>query len=140
MMEANVESLATFVGGRARVFTDDITRSATDAIVNAANSTLLGGGGVDGAIHRVGGGKILEECRALRSTKYPQGLPTGEAVITTGGSALRAVEATRAAGGMIVGILALVDREEGGREALLAAGLNVMALTCMSDIAPHIGD
>lgn len=63
----------------------DITDEATDAIVNAANSTLLGGGGVDGAIHRRGGPAILEECKLIRATEYPNGLPTGEAVITTGG-------------------------------------------------------
>ena len=63
----------------------DLTDEAVDAIVNAANSTLLGGGGVDGAIHQRGGPKILEECRVIRTTRFPQGLPSGEAVITTGG-------------------------------------------------------
>ena len=71
--------------GRVRVLTGDITGQSVDAIVNAANSTLLGGGGVDGAIHRAGGAKILEECREIRRTQFPDGLPTGEAVMTGGG-------------------------------------------------------
>src|SRR5690625_1601395 len=63
----------------------DITEQEVDAVVNAANSTLLGGGGVDGAIHRRGGPAFLEECREIRRTRYPDGLPTGEAVTTTAG-------------------------------------------------------
>ncbi|MGW0182876.1 O-acetyl-ADP-ribose deacetylase [Nocardia sp. NPDC003345] len=63
----------------------DITEQQVDAVVNAANSELLGGGGVDGAIHRRGGPAILAECRRLRETDYPRGLPTGSAVATTAG-------------------------------------------------------
>jgi len=75
-----------FLDGRLLVVVGDITQQQVDAIVNAANSTLLGGGGVDGAIHRVGGPEILNECREIRRTRFPQGLPTGEAVITTAGN------------------------------------------------------
>jgi O-acetyl-ADP-ribose deacetylase (regulator of RNase III) len=63
----------------------DITEVATDAIVNAANSSLMGGGGVDGDIHRKGGAKILEECKLIRAVDWPEGLPTGKAVVTSGG-------------------------------------------------------
>jgi O-acetyl-ADP-ribose deacetylase (regulator of RNase III) len=75
----------TFVNGRVRVIVGDITSQDVDAIVNAANFSLFGGGGVDGAIHRAGGPAILEQCREIRRTIYPKGLPTGEAVITTAG-------------------------------------------------------
>ncbi len=74
-----------FLDGRLVVIIGDITQQQVEAIVNAANSSLLGGGGVDGAIHRAGGPEILAQCREIRRTSYSAGLPTGEAVITTAG-------------------------------------------------------
>ena len=84
-MQTSKASDGTFLSGRVRLVVGDITEQKVDVIVNAANSTLLGGGGVDGAIHRVGGSAILEECREIRRSQYPEGLPTGHAVITTAG-------------------------------------------------------
>ncbi|HEV2707897.1 MAG TPA: O-acetyl-ADP-ribose deacetylase [Pyrinomonadaceae bacterium] len=101
-----------FLGGRVRVVVGDITRQEVDAVVNAANSTLMGGAGVDGAIHRAGGEEILAECREIRRTLYPQGLPTGEAVLTTGG---------RLPARYVIHTVGPVWGHEGGREAELLA-------------------
>lgn len=79
-------TFSSFVDGRVTLKVGDITQEAVDAVVNAANGTLMGGGGVDGAIHRAGGPAILEECRAVRAERYPDGLPTGKAVLTTAGN------------------------------------------------------
>lgn len=69
-----------------RILQGDITEQDVDVIVNAANSSLMGGGGVDGAIHRKGGPIILEECKQIRSSEWPEGLSTGKVVITSGGN------------------------------------------------------
>jgi O-acetyl-ADP-ribose deacetylase (regulator of RNase III) len=109
-----------FLEGRVTVVVGDITKQDVEAIVNAANSSLLGGGGVDGAIHRAGGPDILAECRDIRRTRFPEGLPTGEAVITTGGklSALYVIHTV----GPIYG-------EEHGKEADLLANCYHNSLT-----------
>jgi O-acetyl-ADP-ribose deacetylase (regulator of RNase III) len=73
------------VGPRIELIEGDLTRQEVDAIVNAANSSLMGGGGVDGAIHRVGGPAILASCKEVRRTRWPDGLPTGRAVATIAG-------------------------------------------------------
>jgi O-acetyl-ADP-ribose deacetylase len=75
----------SFLNGRVQVKVGDITREQVDAIVNAANGTLMGGGGVDGAIHRAGGPQILQACKEIRRLHWPEGLPTGRAVLTCAG-------------------------------------------------------
>ncbi len=77
--------LRSFLNNRVAINVGDITKEKVDAIVNAANSTLMGGGGVDGAIHRAGGPEILAACKEIRRTQFPGGLATGQAVITSGG-------------------------------------------------------
>jgi len=104
--------MTTFLGGRVTSITGDITVQEVDAIVNAANSTLMGGGGVDGAIHRAGGPAILEECREIRRTRWPAGLPAGEAVITGAGNL---------AARHVIHTVGPVWGREGGREAELLA-------------------
>ena len=76
----------TIARSRLKVLQGDLTLQDVDAIVNAANATLLGGGGVDGAIHRRGGPEILAACRRIRAQRYPDGLPAGQAVLTIGGN------------------------------------------------------
>jgi O-acetyl-ADP-ribose deacetylase (regulator of RNase III) len=74
-----------YLDGKLTLHVGDLTRQAVDAIVNAANSSLMGGGGVDGAIHRAAGPALHDACADIRRTSYPEGLPTGEVVITPGG-------------------------------------------------------
>jgi len=80
-----VSGRASHVFGRLEARQANIVTLAVDAVVNAANATLLGGGGVDGAIHRRGGPAIIEACREIRASEWPDGLPTGRAVLTTAG-------------------------------------------------------
>ena len=104
--------------------TGDITAERVDAIVNAANSSLLGGGGVDGAIHRAGGPSILAECRELRATTLADGLPAGEAV-ATGAGRLRARWVIHTVGPVWPGPGAEADAR---RELLRAAYRNSLGL------------
>lgn len=101
-----------FSDGRILVKTGDITGERTDAIVNAANRTLFGGGGVDGAIHRRGGPRIIDECKKIRAAEYPEGLPTGRAVITTAGDL---------AARFVIHTVGPVYGQEDGREKKLLA-------------------
>ncbi len=126
-MTSNLDA-QSFLNGRVVVVTGDITRQDVDAVVNAANSTLMGGAGVDGAIHHVGGAQILEECREIRRTKYTDGLPTGEAVITTGGN----LPARH-----VIHTVGPIYWREGGREAELLAACyhNSLALAVEHNLA-----
>jgi len=81
----STDIVAAFHNRRICVITGDITTTEVQAIVNAANSSLMGGGGVDGAIHRCAGPTLLAECKKIHSTSYPFGLPAGQAVITGAG-------------------------------------------------------
>ncbi len=115
----------------------DITLQDTDAIVNAANSGLLGGGGVDGAIHRAGGPEILEECRLIRARQG--GCPTGEAVITTGGR-LRARKVIHTVGPVWHGGSHGEDRllENAYRNSLLLAERNGLATVAFPSISTGV--
>jgi O-acetyl-ADP-ribose deacetylase (regulator of RNase III) len=126
-LSANSNQQTSFVAGRVTVVVGDITKQDVEAIVNAANSSLLGGGGVDGAIHRAGGPAILEECRAIRRTRFPQGLPTGEAVVTTGGNLLALY---------VIHTVGPIYREHRGREAELLANCyyNSLALAVEKNV------
>ncbi len=102
----------TFLYGQVELTVGDITKLEVDAIVNAANSTLFGGGGVDGAIHRAGGAEILRECEEIRRTRFPGGLPAGEAVMTTAG---------RLPAKKVIHTVGPIYGRHGGKEAQLLA-------------------
>lgn len=120
--------LKEFLDGRVIVKTGDITEESVDAIVNAANSSLLGGGGVDGAIHAKGGPQILSECQQIRHTTHPDSLPTGEAVITSAGE-LKA--------NYVIHTVGPIYGMNGGRDAALlkACYENSLQLAAENDIA-----
>lgn len=124
-------TLAALLGGRVLVRIGDITQEDAGAVVNAANSTLLGGGGVDGAIHRAAGTSLLDACREVRKTLFPGGLPTGEAVATPGGM-LRAA--------LVIHTVGPVWGSHAGRESELLAScyersLDIAATKSLSTIA-----
>ncbi|MFC3237365.1 O-acetyl-ADP-ribose deacetylase [Streptomyces nitrosporeus] len=104
--------MTEFTGPEILLVRGDITRQKADAIVNAANSSLLGGGGVDGAVHRAGGPEILAACRDLRASHHGKGLPTGQAVATTAG---------RLDARWVIHTVGPVYRDPGGDPELLAS-------------------
>lgn len=114
------DPIQSFLGKRVTIYVGDITQHKVDAIVNAANSTLMGGGGVDGAVHSAGGPKILEECQEIRRTRFPNGLPTGQAVITSGG---------RLAARYVIHTVGPIKGRAGGKDAELLAACYRNSLT-----------
>jgi O-acetyl-ADP-ribose deacetylase len=123
-----VEPEAEFLTGRVTVVVGDITRQAVPGIVNAANATLLGGGGVDGAIHRAGGPAILEECREIRRTQFQEGLPTGRAVITNAGNLPAS---------FVIHTVGPVYGQHGGRESELLAACYRNSLLLAAEHSLH---
>jgi O-acetyl-ADP-ribose deacetylase len=120
-MKSMDDAIESFLSNRVTIHVGDITQHRVDALVNAANSTLMGGGGVDGAIHIAGGPKILEECKEIRRARFPNGLPTGEVVITTGGNL---------AARYVIHTVGPIKGRSGGRDAefLAACYRNSLAL------------
>ncbi len=110
---------------RIEVVAGDLTLQVVDAVVNAANSSLLGGGGVDGALHRAAGPELLEHCRELRRTMLPDGLPTGDAVATPAGR-LRA--------GWVIHTVGPVYGTTGGHDADLLASCHLRALAVADQV------
>ena len=120
ILPSEAELTVTRIHERLLVKVGDITREQVDAIVNAANPGLMGGGGVDGAIHRAGGPEILAACREIRATLYPEGLPTGDAVITPAG---------RLPAKHVIHTVGPVYGRHGGAEAQLLASCYERSLT-----------